>query len=359
VLNSGDVLLRRLLFFGLFVPLGARWSIDATRRAELRESVATLGSLALLAQVVLVYVVNAAAKVHGGLWLEGEAVAYVLHLDRFSVFLGPVIADVAPLATTLTWLWFGLLLVSWLLLVTTGMYRGILAAAVAGMHAGMVLTMDLGVFPFVSIAALLPFVHGAVWDRIEDRLPAGATEWRSTVGQSSNSRSALSRRVPSIGRFHTGVHAVVLVGLLLVTAMGVGLVPAPDGAPEDVSETSWRMFANPPTQDEWLVAVGTFGDGRRTDLLRDGPVRLDRPPDTGRFPNARWRKHLSRYGARTPFPAALADYQCRRYADEELTRVRLVQASRPATRADGRVQTTDLGDFRCAGDGAVRRDDER
>jgi hypothetical protein len=32
--NNGDILLRMLLLWGMFLPLGARWSLDARRRRE-------------------------------------------------------------------------------------------------------------------------------------------------------------------------------------------------------------------------------------------------------------------------------------------------------------------------------------
>jgi hypothetical protein len=129
----------------------------------------------------------------------------------------------------------------------------------------------------------------------------------------------------------------------------------PDGAPEELSETSWEMFAHPPTQNSWVVAEGTFASGRTTDLLRDGPVRTDRPPDTDRYPNARWRKHLSRYDERSRFPAALADYQCRRYADRDpaVTTVRVLRSNRPVAGTYDRANTRVLGAYRCGPSGAT------
>jgi hypothetical protein len=355
VLNSGDVLLRRLLFFGLFLPLGARWSVDALAREDQRESVASLASLALLLQVTLVYMVNAAAKLQGGHWMAGDALGYVLKLEGFTVFLGPLLADVGPLATALTWTWFGLLLASWLLVATTGWPRAVLAGAFLAMHAGMALTMDLGVFPLVSIAAVLPFFPPAVWDRLVHVVDGSITERLREIASPPAAVDPTPLGPDRLAVLRPVVHAVVLVGLLVVTAMGVGLVPAPDGAPEELSETSWRMFAHPPTQDTWVVAEGTFASGRTTDLLRDGPVRTDRPPDTDRYPNARWRKHLSRYDERSRFPAALADYQCRRYADRDpaVTTVRVLRSNRPVAGTYDRANTRVLGAYRCGPSGAT------
>lgn len=363
VLNSGDVLLRRVLFLSTVLPLGARWSIDATSSGDHRESVATLASLALLLQVGIVYATNAVFKLDSRLWLDGEAIGYILALDRYGVLLGPVLADIDPLVTVLDWAWLCLLIASPLLLLTTGRIRSALASLFVAMHLGMALTMDLGVFPLVSVASLLPFLPPAVWDRVE-RIPtprvAKQLGKRPTRASTSGSSGAI---LEQYGTVRPAVHAVVLAALVLVSAMGVGLVPAPDGAPEQLSESSWTMFASPPTDDTWIVANGTFASGSTTDLLREDPTRLDRPPDVGRFPNARWRKHLSRYDDSSPLPRAYAAAKCRHFADREdaLASVRLVRIRRHVDDDPEDASTSEIGRYRCTDHGVspVDADAER
>ena len=66
VLLVGDNLLRMLLFWSMFVPLGASYSVDAALQTEpeqVPKSVFSAGTFALLAQVVILYVVSALQKV--------------------------------------------------------------------------------------------------------------------------------------------------------------------------------------------------------------------------------------------------------------------------------------------------------
>ncbi|WP_254425860.1 HTTM domain-containing protein [Haloprofundus sp. MHR1] len=176
VLNGGDSVLRRLLFWGLFLPLGERWSVDALRRVETpRERAATLASAALLVQVVLVYAVNAVFKLRGDLWLDGEAVRYVLSLQQFTILLGDTLAQFPALLHAFDLLWLGLVVASPLLLVLTGRLRTLLVLAFAGMHVGMLLTMRIGLFPLVSVTALLVFLPPSVWDWSVDRF-SGSVE---------------------------------------------------------------------------------------------------------------------------------------------------------------------------------------
>ena len=64
VLNGGDVLLRVTHFWILFLPIGARWSLDARRRRDDQtgDHFVSVGSAALLLQIAMVYWFGAALK---------------------------------------------------------------------------------------------------------------------------------------------------------------------------------------------------------------------------------------------------------------------------------------------------------
>jgi hypothetical protein len=312
VLNAGDVLLRRLLFWSIFLPLGARWSLDARVREFDRTRVATFATAGLLLQVVLVYVSNAVFKLRGDRWIRGEAVESVLALDGYSALLGPHLAEVPALLAALTWTWFALVTLSWLLVALTGWPRGLLALLFAAMHAGMALTIDLGVFPLVSIVALLPFLPATVWHSVETgRVPPA----RFGVARRFDFRppEVTPRLSGWYRRFRSTLLGVLVVLVVLWNAVALGFVTAPEGTPSEVTERSWNMFGRPPVAETWTVAPGTLSSGRSVDALRGGPVSLDRPPDESRFPRARWRKHLSRYTDRPALTPALAEHLCERW----------------------------------------------
>ena len=70
-LHGGDVLLRLLLFWSMFVPLGA----------PPQPAIATCGSAALVLQIVLMYACAAATKSGDAWWGECSAVHDALQLD--------------------------------------------------------------------------------------------------------------------------------------------------------------------------------------------------------------------------------------------------------------------------------------
>jgi hypothetical protein len=374
VLNAGDSILRRLLFWGLFLPLGSVWSLDALARVESgsggREgpadavTVAGVATAALLVQVVLVYAVNAVIKLRGGAWLDGTAIRYVFGIDQLTVLLGDTLAGHPVVLEPLAQLWLLLLVVSPLLLLLRGWPRALLAAVFAAGHLGMALTLRLGPFPFVSMAALLPFLPPRVWDAVGRGLrgvvPADHRARASRAGRRLATRLPRGPRLPADARA-TGhrVAAVVAAGLLVTVlvwnAVSVGVAPAPPAVREASEQYRWDMFAPEPRRvDGWYVAPATLPDGERVDAWNGGAVSWAPPPDTtATFPTHRWLVYL--LDLQRPGGAGLRDefgsYLCDRWAarhDGRPTNVSVVYVERPV-RLDGPSETrrVDLGSYRC------------
>lgn len=354
VVHGGDSLLRRVLFWGLFVPLGARWSVDALRARRSVDSldaergtdtpeqggagrdrasddpVATVATAALLVQVVVVYTVNGLFKLRGDHWPGGDAVRYVFGLDHLTVLLGDALAGHAALLGVLTWLWLAMVLAAGLLVVLTGRARTLLAALFVAAHVGMALTLRLGLFPLVSVAALLPFLGPRVWDaaeraaaRLRSRAPEQVRRWRegrrwraATVAVRPRQPAPASRlrfrlrarfrlrsirprprstRLRSLRRVRRRAGPAVVAGLLaavlLWNAVTLGWVGLPDAAAP--TEHRWDMFAPEPRGAEgWFVVPGRLESGARVDALHRSPVQWDRPPDSRGYHDVRWWKYL-------------------------------------------------------------------
>jgi hypothetical protein len=374
VLNSGDVLLRVLLFWGMFLPLGARWSVDSHQGRGTPGHVLSVAGVALLLQTVLVYLVNAAFKLGGDVWLAGNGIEYVLSLGQFTVLLGDVLAPVAGWLWPLDYLWLAMLAFSWLLLGLGGRWRGLFVALFVGMHLGMALTMQLGLFPFVSIASLLPFLPATVWDGAAARLgntsPVGAGQRGLSRLSSWLPRITVSDVPPALGRLRSAVTTVVpLVFVVLIVLwnlqhLGLNEVVDGDVSPDETewaleltrTDQYWNMFApNPLSVDGWVVAPGLLENGTRVDAFQNGRLTFDRPPDvSATFPNARWRKYLSRlWRYDTVHRDYFAAYLCDRWNRNHDTRLENVTAvyMTQQTRIDGSPEPIDrvtLAETACA-----------
>ncbi len=340
VLNAGDVLLRRLVFWSLFLPLGRRWAVDARQGGRVNAPVAGLATVGLLHQVVLVYATNVGFKLRGDTWVDGDAIRYVFELDQFTTGFGSLLAGYPALLGAGAVGWFVLLCSSWLLIALAGRARAALVALFAGGHVAMLVTMDLGVFPLVSLVALLPFVPSPVWNRVGERLSGilprvdgwGPADPVPRVGP-------VIRTGDRTRRLRSAFLGTLVVAMLLLNAVAVGVVDRPAAVPDAVEDRSWNMFGNPPRAESWYVASGTFESGREV----TGHVatdRFDRPPDgEHRYPKARWRKYqqkLAESGDEAMVGHLAADV-CRRWSaagDEPLRSVTLDRVTE-GSRLDG------------------------
>jgi hypothetical protein len=292
VLQGGDILLRCQLFWCLFLPLGAVWSIDSGRSASAwpaRTRFVSAATAALLAQLAMMYMFSAALKTDPSWRREFSAIYYALHYDHFTSPLGYRLLEfprlLAPL-TAATWLleWCGPLML--FCPVWNARVRIAVVTAFVGLHLGLAATMELGLFPYYCIVYWLTFLPSEFWDWLtRTRLAAPSplrTESRAWVNVAA---------------------AVLLLYVLLLNVRRLDGDPfAPLGRPP-LSEVSritgldqcWNMFASGPHQfGGWLSMQGTLADGTRVNLWRGEEPIPDTRPDSisGMYPTHRWRRLL-------------------------------------------------------------------
>jgi hypothetical protein len=322
VLHAGDLLERMLLFWAIFLPLGARWSLDAARStgtgAAARPLVCSAATVALLLQIVFMYWFGLAARTHPAWWGEGTAVADALSLDFYATPLGrwarglpPEVLRAATLGTVaLEGGGTAVLLLSGGL----GRVRTTVVALFIAFHVLLGLFLRLGTFSLVCVVAWLPFLPAWFWDsaaarvlRLITRRPT-AQPGQPTGGAAGLSPLATAVVLLALAYVFLCNWLALREGFSLSLVRGIGL------------EQSWGMFAPYPNrEDGWYVVVGTLKDGATVDPLRRGPVSWDKPEMiSATYPSARWAAYLlllSRpaYAAYRPY---FADYLGRHWNGE-------------------------------------------
>jgi hypothetical protein len=186
--NSGSIALGAVLLWTAFLPLGRRFSVDALllgsrERPDVPSPpadprVVSLAVLGLLAQLSVIYAFNFLHK-SGATWREGTAVHYMLFQERIVTQLGVWVREQAPLAVTKA-LTYGTLFIEAAapcLILAPFLRRWTRLAAIAllvGLHGGIALLANLGIFS-AAMFTFLPFlVDGAHWDWLERKWPLGA-----------------------------------------------------------------------------------------------------------------------------------------------------------------------------------------
>ena len=360
VLNSGDLLLRSFLIWGLFLPLDRRWAIDARTHEDADGTVSTVATAAALTQVVLVYVINATYKVDGPLWRSGEAVAYVFEADQLTYLLGDFLAAYPRLLVAVTYLWMALLVASPLLLALTGWLRALLASVYVALHAGMLVSMPIGLFPLISIAGLLLFYPPVAWDtagrvvtgtRIAETLRSVFRRVEATVPPATRIRPSWPRLDRLRAVLWVAIPAVVFALVLLSagsTATDTDLPgPVEQGIDTANLQQEWRMFApHPARTTHWYAFPANRSDGTTVDAFYGGPADLGRPPDAAdTYPSNRWRKYLQsvRGEGGEPYRASLASHLCTRWNRNHATDIERIAIYTGYERTDpfsGEVQAS-------------------
>ena len=245
--GSESPMLRMLFFWGMLLPLGAYWSVDRARSALPRPSprFLSLATFGLFMQIAFVYWFTAALKAGPEWRSDYTALYYALSLDQLATPIGHLLLDFPSLLQALTLSTVVLEAIGPLLLFCpffTGPVRTGAALAFMGFHLGIWLTMDIGIFPWISAFCMVCFFPTWFWDR------------------ASTLRSVLLRRVELARR------------LQLATArLGDALVAFSKAVVSFLMEARQLLFAVPP------LAAGAIG----TPETRHDECPLRRPRTGG------------------------------------------------------------------------------
>lgn len=176
ILQAGDQLLGGMLFWAMFLPLNARFSVDAaldeTPEKHSENHYFSMATMALLLQAIYVYVFGALLKTSPQWIPEGTAVYYALHLDSIASPFAIWIREFPDLLKSLTHYVWGLELIAPLLMFCPVFYvplRLITQFLLITMHLGFSLCLKIGMFAYISITSLILFTPGWVWDKFTSR----------------------------------------------------------------------------------------------------------------------------------------------------------------------------------------------
>ncbi len=355
VLASGDVLLRLLLFWSLFLPLGAVWSVDRARRAEPRRlsmKFLSFGTAALFIQIAVMYWITAILKT-GDEWRDGSALYYTLSQEQVANQLGAFLLNFSTLLVVASFATLALEAFGPFLLFSpffTGPLRTAAVAMFMGLHFGIWLMIDIGIFPWISALCMVCFLPTWFWEtalpKLRDKLPGQAfvaqslrTLGRTTTRLAQGYPSPLTVR-PSAASFAGGsadagyqtvgsagstaeprrsgvvrlrsslaVNLLAAFFLFYVLLWNAGTVSSSFAMPATGYTPGyflglnqyWTMYApSPPREDGWWVVPGTLSNGERVDLMsvvRDdygvSKVSFEKPENIhGLDNNEHWRKYL-------------------------------------------------------------------
>jgi hypothetical protein len=187
VLNSADSLLRLLLFWSMFLPLGSWWSVDSRRTGMSRPStrftsVATAG---LFLQIAFMYWFTAILK-SGDAWRSsGTALYYSLGTAQITTPFGEFLHQFERLLKVLTYGTLGIEVIAPILLfvpIFFGPLRTLGVTLIVMLQLGIFLTLYIGFFPLLSAGCMVCFLPGWFWETAVPRVRAVFTRTIAFAG---------------------------------------------------------------------------------------------------------------------------------------------------------------------------------
>lgn len=388
IATGGDYLLRVVCFWGLFLPLGARFSLDARagrfqpdpRSRNLSgNQYFSLATAGLLAQMAVVYFFSALHKGHPIWRVEHTAIHYALHIDSYDTWLGSQIREFPWLTNLLTRATLGFEFFAPVALFLAGVVgiffrrdkslaesqsplRSAVTLAFILFHLGLASTLSLGTFAWFAALIWVGLFPTWAWDLLAkhpriSKLPLLRKLQEKPPKITPRLKLPLARAWSSV---MDAVAAVALFYVFLWNAYtvkpsefrgwlsGEAAAFLPDARPAmnfTGLEQHWGLFAPyPRTSDGYFVALGRLKNRSEIDYLSpDHKVTWKKPDDvSGSFATFRWRKYFRaiRFKSKKPLLGLYLEHVCRDWnkthaGDQKLEAVTLYFMRRITKRSGG------------------------
>ncbi len=173
VLQGGDVALRVIMFWMMFLPLGKRMSWDImvgkVKYAHKNEDYFDIPGVAYIVQFFLIWTFSGFLKV-GLPWTETyTAVGMALSLDTFTTSIGRWLRNFPAMLSYLTMITLAIERFTWITFlspVKSGWFRLLGLVLLNGLVIGFNLSFRLGLFGMIMVSISLGLLPRVFWDKI-------------------------------------------------------------------------------------------------------------------------------------------------------------------------------------------------
>jgi hypothetical protein len=311
ILQGGDDLLRMILFWGMFLPWGQRYSVDSIlgKETHTNTSIFTLGTLAYVLQISYLYTGSALLK--GPEWhTKLDALYYVYSLDQIAYPHTQWLYFYPELLKVLTGIafWFEMLVpLLFLIPIQNAVFRMVAVILIIGFHSFNTFSLLIGLFPVIGMATSLGLLPSFFMDWFERKTQSV----KGFVAQSFLGVSALFsgwiRWKPTLDRPHLLKQYVLGILIVYVLFWNTGnLSFNPYKLADEVRfigytlrlDQNWGMFAPGVFKDDgWYVMEARTRDHRTIDLFHpNDSISYKKPANiTAMFKNDRWRKYSENF----------------------------------------------------------------
>jgi Vitamin K-dependent gamma-carboxylase len=322
--QAGDLLLRLILWWAIFLPIGSCWSLDSFLGYKPFLPLSPIASFGLIHQISCVYFFTAMFKTDKSWkisWLgnrtkETEPSAIHLVLSNYNFSRDPFASyllrlssqmrhkwDLTRILTRISF-WIEFAVLPLLLGVFPGFPTRLMAVTtLIGFHSGIALTMRIGAFPAACITSWIFLTPSCFWDSLSIPIPpfAVGNEELGSVLRTSDVMNYIAN--------YCLITPIMLISILFALRSNLSRLPikTPDGSNTNTSskgrynfkyflnffleeglwckltviqqstelelcrvmgqQQQWFMFDKPARKDRWFISIGHCDDGTLVDLF--------------------------------------------------------------------------------------------
>lgn len=320
ILQGGDDYIRIVLFWAMFLPLAERFSWDAIFNKKLKDNryISPI-NIAYIFQIIFLYYFAALEKSDPIWYRDYTALHYALNLDIFVTPLGRFLYSLTDLLKPLTAFVYNIELNVGALLafpVFNHITRTLGVLLIIGLHIGIGATLDVGPFPWISIAAIIALIPTEAMDKLAElynkylskkadkvKLIAKIKKFTGSVKKKEFTETKLTRYLQFLNSFTLTLVAVSLTFIIFIWNVNnvKYTINLGEKAISIVNflrlDQNWSMFSPYPFVDDgWYVISGELENGEEVSLWGiDKKTSVNEKPENyyNYFPNERWRKFMN------------------------------------------------------------------
>jgi hypothetical protein len=247
--DGSDDFLRALMFWSIFLPLGAFWSVDSKKSNEEVTNYFSLAGVALILLFVFYYFSAGVSKLNN-VWLGGTALEIVLRQELWLRPAGEYLSQYPSLLKILTrTVVFFELLVPFVLLIPQRFYKVRLVTSFCFFifQIALGICLELNLMPWIATAALLMFLPSVIFNKYSDN-----TELFIDREPLKNA-IVIPLVIYVFGGFF--IHKADVKLPLYSKAYSLGLM------------STWNFYDNPPQEDYDFTITAKLKNGKTINIL--------------------------------------------------------------------------------------------
>jgi hypothetical protein len=296
--QGGDVLLRMLLFWGMFLPLNARWGADCRNQISEKSKILSMATVGYILQIVFLYIFSVLLKTGDAWRKDGSAVYFALNLDHFATSIGKTILNLPY--EYLQFASFFVLAIEFVIPILfflpkiQNRIRFPLILILWIMHLGFGSSLAIGNFVAICIVATMGMLPASFWELLNKFFV-----YQFLLANVKNKIN--SAKINLTIYFREVILALIIVYILLWN-LGQLKNPVTRFAQRRSEiamllriDQNWGMFAPfPMTDDGWFVIKAELRNKKIVNLMNpDAEISFEKPvsiKDT--YADFRWRKYM-------------------------------------------------------------------